>query len=282
MRCMAAVVAACLLAAGGAGGAEAPPYAQAPPSPAAQFEVAAIRRNTSPDDEGSIGSQPNGRFVVRNVPLRFIIQVVHELPAFRVTGGPDWLDTERWDIQAKAAEAVPESRLHAMMRALLADRFKLTTRSETRGTSGFALVRARANGPLGPQLRAHPEPCPPEPPPTGAPVAIDALPSCGKMSGSDRLIRMSARPLTDLATILSRRVARPVVDRTALTGLFDVELRWTADARSSAPLAQAPAAPDDGVSLFTALQEQLGLRLQSARVDTEFLVIDRVERPTED
>jgi hypothetical protein len=171
MRCMAAVGAACLLAAGGAGGAEAPPYAQAPPSPAAPFEVAAIRRNASPDDEGSIGSQPNGRFVVRNVPLRFIIQVVHELPAFRVTGGPNWLDTQR-------AHHRVEPRL-----------------------------RHRLGG-LGLNVPAH--------------------------------------------------------------------------ARSSAPLAQAPAAPDDSVSVFTSLQEQLGLRPQSERVDTEFLVIDRVERPTED
>src|SRR5690349_4601307 len=99
------------------------PRAQSPAT--SQFEVAAIRRNTSPDVDGSIGAQPNGRFVVHNVPLRFIIQVVHEVPAFRVTRGPDWLDTERWDIQAKAEAAVPEPQLHTMMRALLAERFKL-------------------------------------------------------------------------------------------------------------------------------------------------------------
>ena len=255
------------------------PAAQSPDAP--QFEVAAIRRNLSGEQEGAIGAQSNGRFVVRNVPLRFIIQVVHEVPAFRITGGPDWVDAEHYDIQAKAAEAVPEAQLHAMMRALLADRFKLAMRREMRPVTGFALVRGRPNGPLGPQLRAHPEPCPPDPEPPPAPAAFDAVPPCGKMSGSDRLIRMTARPLADLATILSRRVARPVVDRTGLTGLFDVQLQWTADARSSAPLTQAPAAPDDGVSVFTALPEQLGLRLQSERVDTEFLVIDRVERPAE-
>jgi uncharacterized protein (TIGR03435 family) len=152
-------------------------------------------------------------------------------------------------------------------------------RSETRPVAGFALVRARSNGPLGSQLRAHPEPCPPESAP--APLAIDAMPPCGRMSGSDRVIRLSARPLSDLATILSRRVARPVVDRTGLDGFYDAELRWTADARSSAPLTQVPAAPDDGVSVFTALQEQLGLRLQGERVDTEFLIIERAERPAE-
>jgi uncharacterized protein (TIGR03435 family) len=243
--------------------------------------VATVRRNTSPDGDGAIGAQPNGRFTVHNVPLRFIIQVVHEVPAFRVTGGPDWIDSERWDIQAKAEGAVPESQLHAMMRALLVERFKLLLRSDTRQTAGFALVRARSSGPLGPQLRAHPEPCPPQALDT-APPAIDAPPPCGRMSGSDRVIRVSARPLSDFATVLARRVARPVIDRTGLDGLFDLELRWTADARSSAPLTQAPTATDDGISLFTALQEQLGLRLQSERVDADFFVVERVERPTDD
>ena len=272
MRRTAAAAVACLLA------AEGPPYAQAPP----QFEVASVRRNASGEQDGSIGAQANGRFVVRNVPLRFIIQVVHEMPAFRITGGPAWIDAEHYDIQAKAAEAVLEPQLHAMMRALLADRFKLSMHTETRRVAGFALVRARSTGALGPRLRAHPDPCPSDAQPAREPGPADAAPPCGTMSGSDRLVRMTARPLTDLATILARRVGRPVVDRTGLPGLFDVDVRWTADARSSAPLAPAPTAPDDSVSVFTALQEQLGLRLQSERVDAEFLVIDRVERPTED
>jgi uncharacterized protein (TIGR03435 family) len=273
MRRTAPVLALCVAVTGST------PAAQSPASP--PFEVASIKRSLAADDDGSIGAQPNGRFVVRNVPLRFIIQVVHEVPAFRLTGGPDWIDSERYDIQAKADEAVPEAQLHAMMRALLAERFKLALHTEAHPVAGFALVRARPNGPPGPQLRAHLDPCPPQPPPATPVATIDAIPACGRMSGSDRLIRMRARPLTDLATILARRVARPVVDRTGLTGLFDVDLAWTADARSSAPLALAPAAPDDGVSVFTALQEQLGLRLQGERVDTEFLVIDRVERPRE-
>jgi uncharacterized protein (TIGR03435 family) len=270
-RTVAAAVALFLIAE-----ASGPPQAQVP-----RFEVASIRRNLSPDYDGAIGSQPNGRFFVRSIPLRSIIQVVYEVPAFRVTGGPDWVDTERWDIQAKADEAVPESQLHVMMRLLLGERFRLVLRPETRSTPGFALVRTRPDGALGPKLRAHSEPCPSEPAQV-APVVINAMPPCGRMSGSDRVIMMNARPLSDLATILARRVARPVVDRSGLAGLFDVDLRWTADARSSAPIAQAPGAPDDSVSVFTALQEQLGLRLQGERVDTEFLVIDKVERPTED
>ena len=84
---------------------------------ARQFEVASIRRNVSGDPEGSIGPQPGGRFHARNVSLRFIIQVAHDLPAFRLTGGPGWIDQEHYDIQAKAADAVPGPQLYAMMRA---------------------------------------------------------------------------------------------------------------------------------------------------------------------
>jgi uncharacterized protein (TIGR03435 family) len=207
--------------------------------------------------------------------------VVYGAPAFRVTGGPSWLDTDRWDIEAKAEDAVPEAELHLMMRALLAERFNLELHHETRPVAGFALVRARVNGPLGPQLHAHSEPCPPKPAGESAPFSFDAMPVCGGMSGTNRLVRMSARPLADLAAFLSRRVSRPVADRTGLAGLFDASLEWTADAQSSAPLAQAPSGPDDSVSVFTALQEQLGLRLEAERVDTEFLVVERVDRATE-
>jgi len=243
-----------------------------------QFEVASVRRNVSGDADGSIGPQPNGRFVISNVPLRFILQVSYELPAFRVVGGPDWIDAERYDIQGKAAGVATNAELYAMMRALLGERFKLKTHTDTRPVAGFALVRARQDGRLGPQLSPHPEPCPAQS--AQADADRGGLSRCGRMSGSDRVIRMSARPMTDLAMLLSRRLARPVVDRTGLTGLFDVRLEWTEDARSSAPLTQAPAG--DGVSVFTALQEQLGLKLQSERVATEFMVIDHVERPTDD
>ena len=249
---------------------------QSPASP--QFEVASVRRNVSGDADGSIGPRPNGRFVVSNVPLRFILQVSYELPAFRVVSGPDWIDAERYDIQGKAAGVATNAELYAMMRALLGERFKLKTHTDTRPVAGFALVRARQDGRLGPQLSPHPEPCPAQS--AQADADRGGLSRCGRMSGSDRVIRMSARPMTDLAMLLSRRLARPVVDRTGLTGLFDVRLEWTEDARSSAPLTQAPAG--DGVSVFTALQEQLGLKLQSERVATEFMVIDHVERPTDD
>jgi len=272
MRRTSHVLALCLAVAGSS------PAAQSPTSP--QFEVASVKRSLATDDDGSIGTQPNGRFVVRNVPLRFIMQVVFEVPAFRLTGGPAWIDAERYDIQARAAEAVPEPQLHAMMRTLLAERFKLRTHTTPRAVDGFALVRTRRDGSFGPRLRRHDEPCPPSSAPVEAPRDVTAMPACGQMSGSDRVIRMNARPLADLATILARRVARPVADRTGLDGRFDVSLEWTADARTSAPLTQAQ--PDDSVSVFTALREQLGLTLQSERTTADVIVIDAIERPTDD
>jgi uncharacterized protein (TIGR03435 family) len=241
------------------------------------FEVASVRRNASGDADGSIGAQKS-RYVVRNVPLRFIIQVAHEVQPFRLVGGPTWIDAERYDIQGVAPGDASETELRAMMRTLLADRFKLVLHTEPRTVAGFALVRARPTGSLGPQLRAHPEPCPTEVAPARSTDPFANLPPCGRAGGTDRLIRMSAQPLTELAFHLSRRLGRPVVDRTGLAGPYDVRLEWTA--RSSASLATSP--DDDGLSVFTALQEQLGLKLQSERVDTEHLVIDRVERPTED
>jgi uncharacterized protein (TIGR03435 family) len=251
---------------------------QTAPTAPSQFEVASVKRNVSGNAEGSIGAQPNGRFAVSNVPLRFILQVSYELPAFRVIGGPDWIDVERYDIQGKAAGVATNAELSAMMRTLLGERFKLKTHTDTRPVAGFALVRARQDGRLGPQLGPHAEPCPPQSAQAGRDTS--GLPLCGMMSGSDRIIHMSARPMTDLAMLLARRLARPIVDRTGLAGLFDLRLEWTEDARSSAPLTQAPAG--DGVSVYTALQEQLGLKLQSERVATEFMVIDNVERPTDD
>jgi uncharacterized protein (TIGR03435 family) len=246
-----------------------------------QFEVASVKRNVSADAEGSIGGQPNGRFVVSNVPLRFILQVTYDVPAFRLSGGPKWIDVERYDIQGQAASAASNQQLSAMMRALLAERFKLRAHTETRTVAGFALVRARQDGRFGPQLRSHPEPCPSQSAPARE-TASGGLPPCGMISGSDRVIRISARPITDLATHLSRRLARPVTDRTGLGGLFDVQLEWAADARSSAPLAQPGSPIDDSVSVFTALQEQLGLKLQNERAEAEFLVIDSIEHPTDD
>jgi uncharacterized protein (TIGR03435 family) len=263
MRRTAAVAAACLLAAGGLQSSAA----QSTP----QFEVASVKRSAS-NAPGFTLTPVGGRFVATNVPLRFLVMAAFGIPEYRLDGGPGWINSERYDIQA-----TPTSQWPQRLRALLVDRFKLTTHTERRSMQGFALVLARSDGRLGERLRRSDARCetsqtPAEP----RPFNPTTLPPCGQAVGSDHSLRMNTLPFASFANELTQRVGAPVEDRTGLAGNFVIELDW-------APNRPGAAAPgDDGVVLFTALQEQLGLRLQRERVDVEVVVIDRVERPTGD
>jgi uncharacterized protein (TIGR03435 family) len=243
-------------------------------SPAPRFEVASVKRNAS-NAPGFTLTPVGGRFVATNVPLRFIIMAAFRIPAYRLDGGPGWINSERYDIQATPSAASawqwPE-----MLRALLFDRFKLATHTERRSIQGFALVLARSDGRLGERLRRSDVLCDtPQTPAEPRPFNPTTLAPCGQAVGSDHSLRMNTLPFALLASELTQRVGAPVEDRTGLEGNFVIELDWAPD-RPGAP------APGDGVVLFTALQEQLGLRLQRERVDVDVVVIDRVERPTED
>ena len=238
-----------------------------------------MKRNTSNNDQGSfISPAPGGRFVVTNAPLRRIIQVVYNVPPYALVGGPDWLDSTRYDIQGKAIETVPQVQLYSMMRGLLAERFKLTVHTEQRDTPGYALVLARRDGQLGPSLTRLEIDCADVPRPPGEPVAVGGLPPCGRMFSEDRAIGMRGRPLDDFARALSPRVGRPVANRTGLEGNYVLRFQWAPDVEA------APREPqsNDGLSLFTALEEQLGLRLVAERTTMEVVVIEHVERPMAD
>lgn len=259
----------------------APP---ATPVAVQQFEVASVKRSTSTQPGASLSPQGRDRLVVTNAPPRFIIQVAYGVPEYRLEGGPEWIGSERYDIQAKADRDVPFAQMLPMLRALLVERFKLATHSQTRSMPGYALVLARQDGTPGERLRPADPGCVPSQRPA-APRAFGSrdMPPCGMAITSDRSIRMNGRTLAELATALSQRVGRPVTDRTGLAGRHVIQLDWVPDPRPGAPIdPSAAAAPDDGVVLFTALQEQLGLKLESERVDVEVVVIDHVERPTPD
>ena len=131
---------------------------------------------------------------------------------------------------------------------------------------GFALMLARSDGRLGDRLRRT-ERC----------ETATSLPSCGQSRGSDHSFQMNALPISTLVSALRQHVGGPVEDRTGLTGDFVLELDWALERRPGSP----DAVPDDGVVLMTALQEQLGLKLQRERVNVDVVVIDRIERPTE-
>jgi uncharacterized protein (TIGR03435 family) len=295
-------------------------------TPAPAFEVASIKPNKSGDGRISIGFQPGGRFSATGLPLRQLIAMAYgspgqPLPAFRIIGGPGWMNSDRFDIVAKSEGDVPpgpDGPLPLMLRALLADRFKLVVHTESRDLPIYTLVKARSDGKLGPQLRPAAVDCaavaaargrgaaPPPGDPVGqargtdgrgAPAPLgrgglalgpDGQPACGTMIGPAN-ITAGGQSIAQFASLLAGRVQRVVVDRTGLTGNFDIDLTWTPDqipqGPGGAPPPGAPPLPPidpNGPSIFTAVQEQLGLKLESAKGPVDVFVIDRVEHPTED
>jgi len=254
-------------------------FAQITPS-RPTFEVASIKRNTSGSDAARVSAQ-TGRLTVTNNPLRNIIRNAWSLQAFQIVGGPDWINTDRWDIVAKAEGNPRGPELLAMVQSLLADRFKLVTHRETREMPIYALVLARPDRTFGPNLRASSTDCEKE---VSAAIARGGGPPsdgkvlCGMRTINGRL-EMNAVPMANLARNLSPIAGRSIVDKTGLSGGFDATLTWTPDAGGSP---EATPAADGAPSLFTAIQEQLGLKLDAQRGPVDVLVIDSVQRPVED
>jgi uncharacterized protein (TIGR03435 family) len=254
-----------------------------------RFEVASVKPSTDASGKVRVGDQiwtsaglnfkPGGTFEAINATLGSIIRLAYGLREFQTVGGPAWIDSDRFDIQARGPQNAPESEAPRRLQALLADRFALKVHKETRDLPIYALVLARARGSLGPRLRQ-------------SPVA-----STGVMGGrceppllpgptSMRLCGVTMAQLA--ANMLPMYAGRTVVDRTGLAGGFDLALSF--DNRSvpgvgpagglpASPPAAEPAATD-AVSIFTALEEQLGLKLEPQTGPAEVLVIDHVERPT--
>jgi uncharacterized protein (TIGR03435 family) len=262
------------------------------------FEVASVKPNTSGEMRAGMMNQPGGRLTVTNNTVQNIIRNAYQLQDLQIVGGPDWLASERFDIVAKAPLDVPPrpigtvGPMQLMLRRLLAERFQLGVHRETRELPIFALVVARSDGRLGAGLQQAAVDCAavaaargrgaPLPPPPGPGDKIQCgmrfLP--GHVSGG-------GFSMTQFAGSLSPLVQRMVIDRTKLPGSFDIELTWTPDnmGRGATPPPGAPPFPPidpSGPSIFTALQEQLGLKLDAERGPVEVLVIDRVERPTPD
>ena len=276
-------------------GAQTP--AQAPdPNVPLSFEAASVRPNKSGEQGSSIRRQPGGRLTATNMPLRALITFAYQLQPFQLVGDPGWLRTETFDIVAKMAgdpapvapDAGPDPLMLAM-RTLLAERFKMAVHRETREMDIYALVLARPDGKPAPGLKPSMQDCaamiaaarggtPPGPPPgPNSPML------CG-IRGSPGRIQAGGMPMVTFANNLSGRVQRTVVDRTGLTGYWDFEITF---APESGPLqlppgVDLPAGDPNAPSLFTALQEQLGLRLQSTKGPVDVLVVDRIERPTSD
>lgn len=254
------------------------------------FEVASVKANGS-GDRGVAISRAASEFTTRNAPLARIIGYAFSVRDDQMTGVPAWSLAERFDITAKYPEGSQPSpaQVAQMVRGLLADRFKLQTHTETREGSTFALVLARRDGRLGPKLTPTAVDCAAYLAKKSTDVTEDARkawpPLCAPPISSPQRIWASVRPIDALASAIARQVGRPVIDQTGLTGNYDFDLAWSPAQRT---LSATPDAvprgpqPDEGLSLFTALEEQLGLKLESTRGPVEVLVIDHVERPTPD
>ena len=252
------------------------------------FEAASVRPSQPGTPGQNIRRQPGGRFSTTNMPVRPLITFAYQIQSYQLIGGPDWLANDRFDIVAKMEgdppPIIPGTGADHMMlalRTLLADRFKLTIHRETRELDIYALVMARPGGKPGPGLKPAGDECAPEklaalraaPSPAATPV-------CG-IQGMPGGIRFGGWPLTLFADHVSGRVGRFVIDRTGLTGNWTFNLTFASEqgkGPGGTDLASDPNAP----SLFTAVEEQLGLKLQPTKGPVEVLVIDRVERPSLD
>jgi uncharacterized protein (TIGR03435 family) len=236
-----------------------------------------------------------------NLPARQLIRQAYDIHDSQIVGGPDWLESQGFDINATTGDKPPDQ-MRFMMQSLLRDRFKLTFHSEKRELPIYALIVARSDGRLGSGLKKIPDgECPPPGARRGAPPAGGGAPPpspfdpnaqapCGSIIfGPGRLlahgvpIDMLARSIGGLPAITSFN--RIVVNDTHLEGQYDFDFKWTNEfgARGGPPQAGPPPtpAPGDEPTLVTALQEQLGLKLDARRATVDVLVIDSAEKPAE-
>jgi uncharacterized protein (TIGR03435 family) len=247
------------------------------------FDVVSVKRVVdTPISFPGVMLQPGGRVTSPGTSVRQLILLAYGLQDLQLSGGPSWIGAERYTIEARTGADATRASVRSMVKTLLAERFQLVAHLEKRELPAFALILANRDGKLGPRLVRSGSTCAPvtpppgvpipPPPPPGGPAFTPVLPqdplgdTCGFVNFpgwvSGRTITMA-----HVAQILIQLTRRPVVDETGLTGDFDVDVT---------ELAQSDRPP-----LLTAIQDDLGLKLETRRRDVDVLVIDRVERPSE-
>ncbi len=281
----------------------APPPAIADPSSTVAFEVASVKRSRPMQPGGMTFSPPaTGRYTQQRIHLLGLLTNAYGVRPYQIVGGPSWMTSEPFEINAKAEEGftlgptepgVP-NKLQTMLQALLRERFALRVHRETRELPIAELVLARKDGRLGERLKPSTVDClalaaerrrtgapPPAPPALGA-----ELPPCSARGGMGT-VSARASSLAMLLSLLAGQLNRPVYDRTNLTGSFDYDLEYTPD--NMPPLRPGTTLPPgmtlpsaDGPSLMTAIQDQLGLKIEMGKGPAHVLVIDSVEPPTPD
>ncbi|MFN7918514.1 MAG: TIGR03435 family protein [Bryobacteraceae bacterium] len=240
-----------------------------------KFEVASIRPGNPEINRVGIRFTPGGGLQASNISLKFLVQMAYDVQQHQISGGQGWMDSDRYEVTAKGPEGAPhhtpeEDRRLARVRLqnLLAERFQLVVRREKKEGQGYALLVAKGGSKL-----------------------------TESKSPETRGIRQSGRgeltadgvPIELLANVIGRQMGKTVVDKTGLTGRYDFSLRWTPQPGEGGGLFRGPgpgpgpaeAADAAGPTLFTALQEQLGLRLEAQKIMADYIVIEKGEKPSE-
>jgi uncharacterized protein (TIGR03435 family) len=236
------------------------------------FDVASVKPSAGcPPACGLIRQMPGGlTYHGEGVPLRVAMTVAYTVTDQQISGGPSWINTDRFDIEAKAAHPSTSDELHVMLQHLLEERFQLKLRRETREQPVWALVVDKG----GSKMKAH-DPADLDHPPMGLRAVRGSDGSfCGGLTGQNVTMEY-------LAFTLSRSTDRRVIDRTALPARYDVNLQFLPDAAKTAgPDGSGAAISPDCADLAAALPKQLGLKLESAKGPVEFLVVEHAEKPT--
>jgi bla regulator protein BlaR1 len=248
-----------------------------------RFEVASIKPSNSADRRPLFRMEPGG-LAAANATVKRLIELAYHIKLFQISGGPGWIDSELFDIAAKAERSADMSQFDQMLRALLADRFRLVIRRDNKDMPVYALVA----GKTGPKFKESRESDPniidlggrPNPAAPPGRLAVTKI--------RRGLLVAQETTIAWFASQLSEFLARPVVDKTGLTGKYDLKLEWQPDENQVAMFQAmqvpegfgAPPADPAGPSLFAALQEQLGLKLESEKGPVEIFNIERIERPS--
>jgi uncharacterized protein (TIGR03435 family) len=258
------------------------------PGPPPMPYVASVKVNASGDPASFTRRLPGGTFLASNIKLHDMIAFAHGLQSFEVEGGPDWTRDVRFDVTIKAEANVgpvaigPTQIGLQLARDVLAKRFSLQAHRETRERPVFALVRSREDGALGPRIKRSATDCAAlaaEAGKSGAPWpprSAEGRILCGLQTQGNTLTA-GGYPMSEFQRYLTGQTQRAVIDRTGLAGAWDFELTF-----APPDVAADPSADRNIPTLFTALQEQLGLKLDSTHGPAEVLIIDRIGRPTPD
>jgi uncharacterized protein (TIGR03435 family) len=231
----------------------------------AKIEVATVKLNTSGEPRG-MRTDP-GRFIVTNTPLRILIRNAYRVPLYTITGGPGWMDSVRYDIEAKVEGEFNGEAALPLLQALLEDRFQLKVHRETKEGPVYFLTVAKGGAKL---------------PVSNCVARPPGEKICGTVSSSKTEMNLLGVKIDDpnsttvpgFTFYLSSVLERVVIDKTGLTERYDIHLDYAGD---SVPADVAI----NGPSIFTAMQEQLGLRLESGKGPVPLFVIDHIEKPSE-